>query len=597
MENNERKNIMLISLSFNFQLTQNFEVNEIEYQTENELIKGIQTNEACTKYMIKKLKNNNESLDKIIVILTKETVNPYGKYDLSYGNNDNNKKVIDEIKTKTVLKKFYGEDDFYMYDYFRYRINDYCKKEGLDPPNYEEIYIYDYKKFCDKKNSDIISELIYKLKKINNTNKISMNIDTSGGYRDFSNLLVLVAKILQYMDVKIDNVLYASKDLGKDTGEIHNVIGIYKLYDMLNGINEFISYGKVSTINKCFIDSESSEINNLIKSMKEFSNSISLCNVSEIDEKYNELSNSIKSFENKPKNNIDDESEILLQALLPKIKEKFYMEANAKNLQGKSILNVIKWCIDNMLIQQALTIYLEKMPKCLCDLGIIKFIRNQKYDSKCYNNKLFVNDIVNIGFRNIKNSNVVGFRCSNNCFEGKIVYKNGNITFNINDENSMDKIKNIYRIRKYNKLINYTSGDNIFDYKKNEIDDNQRILLFYIVQGYDVIVSEKKSDFSTDRYINCIKFYSLKDLCKFDIPETERTQAKLDEIKRIMTGYVYVRCLRNLINHANGNKSFSNVQMNFFKKYNLKLSLNDSDIAQSMMNSINYIEELNRRRK
>ena len=134
---------------------------EEEYQTDLDFsIKGIQTNEAPTKYAIKRLHSGGKKLDRIIAFVTLEAENS-------------------------------------AFAHYLNTIEAYCKKEKIHCPVIQSVRIPD---------SVEISELLQKL--IDSVfpfdEKDSIIIETTGGYRNAIHAFTLFARFLHYLNIRTE---------------------------------------------------------------------------------------------------------------------------------------------------------------------------------------------------------------------------------------------------------------------------------------------------------------------------------------------------------------------------------------------------------
>ncbi len=231
--------------------------------------------------------------------------------------------------------------------------------------------MYDY----EAKGDEIISRLL-------ESSELSFNsgdtvvVDASGGARSASFALMSLFRYLEYKGVRLGQVIYSNiTDRNEKKGRIYDITETLDMFSLINGVYEFNTSGNPTALSqfvKKIPDSEiKTKITELLEQMKKFYNEISLCRPREIDttlrnlsKKLNEL---IKLKERvrlrelmRPKGQGSSSSgrETLFFELLPLITEKFHT-----GKEGITMLGLIKWCVDNGLIQQAITFYVEKLPK------------------------------------------------------------------------------------------------------------------------------------------------------------------------------------------------------------------------------------------
>ncbi|SES64382.1 TM1812 family CRISPR-associated protein [[Clostridium] polysaccharolyticum] len=193
-------------------------------------------------------------------------------------------------------------------------------------------------------------------------------IDSSGGPRDFSFLSLILTKLLELKEhnkFKVENIIYSNIN-SKNGNEIGSIKDSYGMLGVINGVNEFVKYGRVNTLKES-LHKESGLmegkdlVDELLCSMQKYSNMISICDFKKLPEIYDEIYKKMKDLENVNYDVIDSRVEIL-KALLSTVRVKMGI--------GKTIPQFVKlfkhYC-DNDMIQQAVTFYNEKMPEYIME--------------------------------------------------------------------------------------------------------------------------------------------------------------------------------------------------------------------------------------
>ncbi len=147
------------------------------------------------------------------------------------------------------------------------------------------------------------------------------------------------------------------------------------MYQMINGVSEFVSTGNAVQLGKLF---EKENTPDLIKAIIEFSNSMAVCDMSKIDQTVSDMAKLTEEVQEE-QNSVYYE---MFQSMIPTIREKMRLKEVVK--QGKINYPVlIDWCTDNGLIQQATTLYVEKMPFYYREKGLIeKYVCVDEVDPK-----------------------------------------------------------------------------------------------------------------------------------------------------------------------------------------------------------------------
>lgn len=207
-------------------------------------------------------------------------------------------------------------------------------------------------------------------------------IDSAGGQRNISNLVQLLAKILRYIGVETPCTLYA--DI-QNKPFINNTLEFTNMTDLADALNEFMTTGKSDQLKGCF-DNPSPGVETLLDAMRDFSDKIRLGNVDDLDETIVKLRKSIVSCKNVFVK--DDVEMVVLKRFLPVIEQKLLGES-----EKMDYANIIQWCLDNCLIQQALTVFVEKIPTLIFDVGIVSFNGNREEAKAEFDKKFKTNPV------------------------------------------------------------------------------------------------------------------------------------------------------------------------------------------------------------
>ena len=168
-------------------------------------------------------------------------------------------------------------------------------------------------------------------------------LDTTGGPRNAVSQLILLAQVLGYQGTKLLCAVYSNYQ----TKKIEDVTNTYQVFDLINGLNEFRHSCSTALLEKYYYGKQ--ELIPLIQAMKKLSEAIILCRT-----RTGLLESRIETF-NQALQRAKNTDDAMLQVLLPIFEEKF----SSLN----SIPDVIRWCLDNGMILQALTIYNDCIPE------------------------------------------------------------------------------------------------------------------------------------------------------------------------------------------------------------------------------------------
>ena len=324
------------------------EMSEQEYYVENNhdgtegVFTGSQTNDAPVQYLLQKASRDNVRVDKIIYIQSKRIKSDKNaiKHIKSV--------VSDYINNSDICSMYPKLPEFIPIDY---------DENGETLTNARNIY----RAFARNIAEDNYSQQVY--------------IDYTGGMRDINLLMILIGRYLEYMGISCKEIVYSQKEDGK--GIIHRLNPQYDLFNLINGVDQFTKTGNALTL-KAYFDGDGTKdiVNNeartVLKSITDFSEAMSLCDIEKVFKATDEIKKSIDDYCKKyphVRNGMSDSRELqmsffdqMFTELLSVIQSNIVSEGDQNNY-----IKIIEWCINNDLIQQAVTIYDDKMPVYYCE--------------------------------------------------------------------------------------------------------------------------------------------------------------------------------------------------------------------------------------
>ena len=359
---------------------------------------GIQANEAPVKYLIKKAHDAKNPVKSIIYLCSEKCLEPTIPYPL-LGN------AIPQAE----------HCDYTPERFFNERIEKYCKENGYETPIPSPIA---YNPAGPADSLDAFIEIF--------ESNSRYSIDITGGQRDTVILLAIASQIIKMgaTESAIGDIVYSNY------GEraIYKQNNTFNLIDLLNAINVFTDYGRADKLESFFCSNAFTKesTRKLCQSMKAFSDSLALCQVNGVESKVREIQKCLdfvelqcgtfkeqyslytdaieqingssevreRTFEEAMKEisllnpGIDfaalgndelaekletlrkpsrvNRGELLFLSLIPMIRKKFIPETDDESAM---LMNIITWCAEHQMIQQALGIYRERISECLVRLG------------------------------------------------------------------------------------------------------------------------------------------------------------------------------------------------------------------------------------
>lgn len=326
----------------------------IKYYVENcetEIFEGKQSTDASIQYLLQKAADNGEPITKIISIITNEV----------------------ECNKKTGVR---------TWDNFQERVKTWISEEKLSKVyeniNIEFLPIKYNENLADTTSSaaDIYRQLSAYI--FNIDEKISVYMDYTGGFRDISFLMATIVRYLEYHELPCKEIVYAhwEKESSKKN-QLHRINNIYEMFQLLNGVDQFTRTGNADLLLQCYRKTDNESIKKVLEKIVEFSHAMSLCDIRKIDTILFDLNNSLAAYAKEA--STEGLFECVFGDMVKIIREKMKI----KEGEELSYLQVISWCVDNNMLQQALTLYTEKMPEYYIKNRILEDdinILTKKYD-------------------------------------------------------------------------------------------------------------------------------------------------------------------------------------------------------------------------
>ncbi len=174
-------------------------------------------------------------------------------------------------------------------------------------------------------------------------------LDVTGGFRTVMMDIMLLSRTMHYTGVTFGGAVYSEAGRKDEPGHIRDATQLFDTFNMVEGMQELSSLGSTHMLRNYYDKrgEPDEKIDELLKSMDALFETITLCRTSKIDE-------CMKRFEVALKNarSCDDP---LMQQLLPTLQKRFG--------EGLDTLSLIEWCVKSNMLQQALTVYTERVPR------------------------------------------------------------------------------------------------------------------------------------------------------------------------------------------------------------------------------------------
>lgn len=427
-------------------------------------------------------------------------------------------------------------------------------------------------------------------------------IDCAGGLRTMTNVVQILSKLLRYTGIEVSQTLYANfqneEKFIVDTAEFD------KMLELADAFNEFMTTGKSRQLNNCFQKSNNRvEIEDLLSAMNEFSDRIRLGYVEDIDKVIKNIQESIQKC--KSINDATQIEDVILRQFLPVIQQR--LVGNAYNSNGIDYIRIIQWCLDNMLVQQALTLFVEKVPISLFQSGCIKYkgdvakAKKEHAQERQKNKTLAFDWEVNAFYSDM-------FSQKNNCsttdsveFAQKL--KERVLCGIYNDDNDLNSMYTaIMTIKKNWSNPHFTSTIPIVQRLCEFRKKNKTLIKFEgfvnslcnepttLIKIRDGIVEvPKKEDKTLEN-----KFKFIKEVRDHGLNHADFVYKGLpDKFVPLLCAYVYAKATRNQINHASSNENLSTEHKEFLKVYGYTFDEHSfSSIEQNLAVALQAVKDV-----
>ena len=311
--------------------------------------------------------------------------------------------VIAIVSNKVCQKNTAGSS---MYEIFRDNLDNFARVLGITD-KYDQTSIFPVFYDFDESTGDLITNTNVRTNNIINQiyrfvitaspdAEKSVFIDFTSGFRDASYLMTSVIQFLKVYGIHLNKIVYSNFNDRK----ICSILHITAITDLIQAVNAFGLTGNVKQLREFFDDSyiidkigkENSgglaDMKKLLDSFDRFFGCIIINNVNDIDDCKREIEkdmNRIRDSENSPNMYI-----AMFARLFGIIKKQFFLDGS----EEISYPNMIRWCLNHDLINQALTLYVEKMPEEYFKSSLIRSIYDpaaaaEETDTPSYEKSLY----------------------------------------------------------------------------------------------------------------------------------------------------------------------------------------------------------------
>ncbi len=310
------KNVLLLAMST---LPKDIKKeNRYQYQNENgevEVLTAISQLEPVTHMLNNELGKKGEKLDKIIILETEETRNGAdGKPAAVAFYKQRVAMFAEEIKYDDIL------------------IDENQPAEGI------------------RKATDRI--LLEYEDSINNKDEMKLWIDTQGGFRDIVVVFTAIISLLREQGIEAEKIYatrynHKSGETGQKPHPIIDQTAKYDIFKFVSAMQEFMDFGKATGLKKYY-----GEKNGFVQAIDKIADAIQMCQ----PQMFEEALRGFKAYLDSGQYKNEDS---YLQIFVSFIKKDY----GALLDEPDDTIKQIEWCVRKEFYQQAMTIYIEKMPQ------------------------------------------------------------------------------------------------------------------------------------------------------------------------------------------------------------------------------------------
>ena len=180
-------------------------------------------------------------------------------------------------------------------------------------------------------------------------------LDVTGGFRNANMHLLLLSRVLSYKGIRTAGAVYSNYW----TSTVEDVSHLFRLFDLVDGMQELTSLGSAQTLRRYYEaepDAQDPDVKDVIDCMAQLTEDITLCHTAQIKQRMDEFNHAMDKAR--------ECSDPLMRVLLDVFRMTFGEEMTTPGL--------VRWCVNNDMIQQALTVYTEHIPDVIMGGEILR---------------------------------------------------------------------------------------------------------------------------------------------------------------------------------------------------------------------------------
>lgn len=292
------------------------------------------TNESALRYLQRELVRKGETIDKVFIWASTGTTKPI---------------------------KDYREAGCSSLDYFKQQVHELVPGAQIAEQVYDETVPL----------TDVMGPVLEMAGKVRSYisglpagSEAVLHADVTGGPRYANMMMMDILRLMQYSDISIGHVLYSNYNLHR----VDEADSIYQLFDLVSGAEEFVNFGSVNALEKYFRHHEeqvTEPLRGLLAAMHRFADELRLCHSGRLRTAAIELRQALADFRAaRPGYGLQEE-------LFAQFESRIERDYAPLLQDGADDLSLIGWCLDHDYLQQALTLYVERVPDYMVARGLV----------------------------------------------------------------------------------------------------------------------------------------------------------------------------------------------------------------------------------
>lgn len=314
------KNVLLLAMSI---LPRDFERDNYYKDSDGNVYVARSQLEPVTHMLFDKYRNTEKCLNEIVILETKGTVDT-------------------------------SKWGFSAVDFYKERVDSFA--EGIQ---YKDIAI------DENAPAEGIQDAVRYILQENNRQiekgeRLNLWLDTQGGFRDIVMIINAIISLLQELDIYpegIYSIQYRDRNSEAAPCDIVDQKENYKIFEFVSAMQEFMDFGKATGLKKYYKDRQEYE---LVEKVGAIADAIQMCRPQKFEDallKFADYVNTGKHEKNDP----------YLQIFLDFMKNDYGVLLEKPG----NTIEQIRWCLRKDFYQQAMTIYIEKMPEYYYKCGVV----------------------------------------------------------------------------------------------------------------------------------------------------------------------------------------------------------------------------------